>query len=68
MNLRYVLKNLQRKNKIQNKCWITVAIQKQISIKNNLLTKIIKLKYLALNIETQNKYNQYKKSLSIFLK
>ena len=41
---------------LRNKPWITLGLQKSVSIKNSLLTKYIKSKYLILNTEAQEEF------------
>ena len=50
------------------KLWITLGLQKSISIKKHLLTKYIKLKYVTLKNEAQIKYKQYRNLLSTLMK
>ena len=45
----------KQKLKFKNKPWITLELQKSISIKNHLLTKYIKLKDSNLTDESQIK-------------
>ena len=45
----------KQKLKFKNKPWITLELQKSISIKNHLLTKYIKLKDSILTDESQIK-------------
>ena len=54
------LKNLPKQIlKFRNKPWITLGVQKSISIKNNLLTKYTKSIDLSMKNETQIKDKQY---------
>ena len=53
-------KIFKQKSKFGNKPWITLGLQKSISIKNHLLTKSIKLKDATLKNEAQIKYKQYR--------
>ena len=61
-------KIFKQKLNFRNKQWITLGIQKSILIKNNLLTKYIKLKMITLKNEAQIKYNQYRNLLSTLMK
>ena len=54
--------------KFRNKPWITLGLQKSVSIKNHLLTKYIKLKDVTLKNEAQIKYKQYRNLLSTLMK
>ena len=58
----------KQKLKFRNKPWITLGLQKSISIKNRLLTKYIKLKDVTLKNEAQIKYKQYRNLLSTLMK
>ena len=58
----------KQKLKFRNKPWITLGLQKSISIKNHLLTKYIKLKDVTLKNEAQIKYKQYRNLLSTLMK
>ena len=58
----------KQKLKYRNKPWITLGLQKSISIKNHLLTKYIKLKYVTLKNEAQIKYKQYRNLLPALMK
>ena len=58
----------EQKLKFINKPWITLSLQKSISIENHLLTKYIKLKNVPLKAEAQIKYKQYKNPLPIVMK
>ena len=53
----------KQKLKFRTKPWITLGLQKPISIKNHLLTKYIKLKDITLKNEAQIKYKQYRNLL-----
>ena len=53
---------------MRNKPWITLGLQKSISIKNDLLTEYIKLKDVTLKNEAQIKYKQYRNQLSTLMK
>ena len=57
----------KQKSKFGNKAWITLGLQKSISIKNHLLTKYIKLKDVTLKKEVQIKYKQYRNLLSTLM-
>ena len=58
----------KQKLKFRNKLWITLGLQKSISVKNHLLTKYIKLKDVTLTTEAQIKYKQYTNLLSTIIK
>ena len=58
----------KQKLKFRNKPWITLGLQKSISIKNHLLAKYIKLKDVTLKNEAQIKYKQYRNLLSTLMK
>ena len=58
----------KQKLKFRNKPWITLGLQKSISITSHLLTKHIKLKDVTLKHETQIKYKQYGNLLSTSMK
>ena len=58
----------KQKLKFRNKSWITLGLEKYISIKNHLLTKYIKLKDVTLKNEAQVKYKQYRNLLSTLMK
>ena len=53
----------KQKLKFRNKPWITLGLQKSISIKNHQLTKYIKLKDVTLKYGAQIKYKQYRNLL-----
>ena len=55
-------------DKFRNKPWINLGLKKSVSIKNHLLTKYIKLKYVTLKNEAQIKYKQYRNLLSTLMK
>ena len=57
----------KQKSKFGNKAWITLGLQKSISIKNHLLTKYIKLKDVTLMKEVHIKYKQYRNLLSTLM-
>ena len=61
-------KSSKQKLKFRNKLWITLGLQKSISIKNRLLTKYIKLKDVTLKNEAQIKYKQYRNLLPTLIK
>ena len=52
----------------RNKPWITLGLQKSISIKIYLLTKYIKLKDVTLKNEALIKYKRYRNLLSTLMK
>ena len=60
--------NSKQKLKFRNKPWITLGLQKSISIKSHLPTKYIKLKDVTLKNEAEIKYKQYRNLLSTLLK
>ena len=63
------LKKISRqKLKFRNKPWINIGLQKSVSIKNNLLTKYIKLKDFTSKTEAQIKYKPYRNLLSTLMK
>ena len=69
LDLHAPLKKISKqKLKFRNKPWITLGLQKSISIKNHLLTKYIKLKDVTLKNEAQIKYKQYRNLLSTLMK
>ena len=69
LDLCSLLKKISKqKLKFRNKPWITLGLQKSISIKNHLLTKYIKLRDVTLKNEVQIKYNQYRNLLSTLIK
>ena len=62
------LKNISKqKLKFRNNPWITLGLQKSISIKNHLLAKYITLKDVTLKNEAQIKSKQYKTLLSTLM-
>ena len=61
-------KDSKQKLKFRNKPWITLGIQKSVSIKNHLPIKYIKLKDVALKTEAQIKYKQYRNLLPTLMK
>ena len=56
------------KLKFKSKPWITPAIQRSISIKNNLLKRFINSKDLQVKDIFHEKYKDYRNMLSTFLK
>ena len=69
LDLCSLLKKISKqKLKFRNKPWITLGLQKSISIKNHLLTKYIKLKDVTFKNEAQIKYKQYRYLLSTLMK
>ena len=69
LDLHAPLKKISKqKLKFRNKPWITLGLQKSISIKNHLLTKYIKLKDVTFKNEAQIKYKQYRYLLSTLKK
>ena len=58
----------KQKLKFRNKPWITLGLQKSVSIKNHLLTKYVKLKDVTLKNEAQIEYKQYRNLLSTLMK
>ena len=58
----------KEKLKFRNKPWITLGLQKSISIKKHLLTKSIKLKDATLKNEAQIKFKRYRNLLSTLMK
>ena len=58
----------RQKSKFRNKTWITLDLQKSISVKNHRVTKYIKLKDVTLKNEGQIKYKQYRNLLSTLMK
>ena len=69
LDLYTLLKKISKqKIKFRKKRWITLGLQKSISIKNHLLTKYIKLKDVTLKNEAQIKYKQYRNLLSTLMK
>ena len=62
------LKNISKqKLKFRNNPWITLGLQKSISIKNHLLAKYITLKDVTLKNEAQIKSKQYRTLLSTLM-
>ena len=69
LDLYTLLKKISKqKIKFRKKRWITLGLQKSISIKNHLLTKCIKLKDVTLKKEAQIKYKQYRNLFSTLMK
>ena len=69
LDLYTLLKKISKqKIKFRKKRWITLGLQKSISIKNHLLTKYIKLKDVTLKKEAQIKYKQYRNLFSTLMK
>ena len=69
LDLHAPLKKISKqKLKFRNKPWITLGLQKSISIKNHLLTKYIKLKDVTFKNEAQIKNKQYRYLLSTLMK
>ena len=58
----------KQKLKFRYKPWITLGLQKLVSIKNHLLTKYIKLKDVTLKNEAQTKCKRYRNLLSTLMK
>ena len=58
-------KIFKQKLNFRNKPWITLVLQKSISIKNHLLIKYIKLKDATLKTDTQIKWKGIKKLISL---
>ena len=58
-------KIFKQKLNFRNKPWITLVLQKSISIKNHLLIKYIKLKDATLKADTQIKWKGIKKLISL---
>ena len=58
----------KQKLKFKTKPWITPGLQKSITIKNKLLTDIIKLKGPVLKNEAYDKYKIYRNMLPTLLK
>ena len=58
----------KQKLKFKTKPWITLGLQKPISVKNKLLTKFIKLKEPTLKNEAHTKYKLYRNMLATLLK
>ena len=58
----------KQKLKFKTKPWITPGLQKSISVKNKLLTKVIKLKEPTLKNEAHTKYKLYRNMLATLLK
>ena len=56
------------KLKFKTKPWITMALQKSISIKNKLFSDYINKKYLSQKTELHIKYKSYKNMLSTLMK
>ena len=54
--------------KFKTKPWITLALQKSISIKNKLFSDHINKKYLSQKTELHIKYKSYKNMLSTLMK
>ena len=63
-----LIKISKQKLKFRNTTWVTLGLQKSVSIKNDLITKYIKLKDVNLKTEAQIKYKQYRNLLSILMK
>ena len=57
------LRRFLNKLKFKSKSWITSGIQKPISVKNELLSKFIKLKDTNLKSEHHSKHKNYKNLL-----
>ena len=69
LDLYTLLKKISKqKIKFRKKRWITLGLQKSISIKNHLLTQCIKLKDVTLKKEAQIKYKQYRNLFSTLMK
>ena len=69
LDLYTLLKKISKqKIKFRKKRWITLGLQKSISIKSHLLTKCIKLKDVTLKKEAQIKYKQYRNLFSTLMK
>ena len=56
------------KLKFKSKSWITLGLQKSISVKNELLTKFINKKDPILKEEFHSNYKKYRNLLSTFMK
>ena len=56
------------KLKFKSKPWITLGLQKSISVKNKLLTNFINKKNPILKVEFHTNYKKYRKPLSALVK
>ena len=56
------------KLKFKSKHWITLGLQKSISLKNKFLANFIKKKDTVLKVEFHTKYNKYRNLLSTLMK
>ena len=61
-------KLIRRINKFKSKPWITLGLQKFISVKNKLLTNFINKKDPVLKEEFRTKYKKYRNFLSTLMK
>ena len=52
---------------MDKKAWITLGVQKSISIKNHVLTEYIKLKDVTLKNQAQIKYKRNRRLLSTLM-
>ena len=58
----------KHKLKFKSKPWITLGLQKSISVKNKLLTNYINKKYPILKEEFHTKYRIYRNLISSLMK
>ena len=56
------------KLRFKSQLWITLALQKSVSVKNKSLIKFINSKHPILKEETYTEYKNYRKMLSTLMK